>query len=71
MVRQIPTSAFVRSVSLDPEGSYVAASMADGNLGVWSLGDGSMEVKRHVCPKVGCRSSCVGDRPSTYARTEE
>jgi hypothetical protein len=52
VLRQIRTKGFVRSVSLDPEGSYVAASLADGNLGIWDVNDGSQEMRKHVCPKV-------------------
>ncbi|KIY99401.1 chromosome transmission fidelity protein 4 [Monoraphidium neglectum] len=63
VLRQIRTKGFVRSVSLDPEGSYVAASLADGNLGIWDVNDGSQEMRKHVCPKVDTAST----RRSTVA----
>jgi hypothetical protein len=40
-------------VSLDPEGAYVAASFADGGVGIWDAGSGAQEMRKHLAAKVG------------------
>lgn len=57
IVRQISTGGFVRSVAVDPEGAYVAATLADGTLGVWDAATGQQEAKRAVGSKVDPEST--------------
>ncbi|KAI8464009.1 MAG: hypothetical protein J3K34DRAFT_526538 [Monoraphidium minutum] len=57
ILRQIKTDGYVRSVSVDPEGAYVAASMADGGVMVWDMSTGEQEMKRGVCPKIDTAST--------------
>jgi WD40 repeat protein len=55
--RQIATNGYVRSVSLDPEGAYVAAALADGTVGVWDVATGAQEARKSVGNKVAADST--------------
>jgi hypothetical protein len=42
----------VRSVALDPEGTFLAASLAGGELCVWDVKSGASQLRKVLCPKV-------------------
>jgi len=48
----------VRSVSWDPEGTYVAGTMADGSLCVFEAATGKLQARKRVVRKVRL-SLCV------------
>lgn len=50
--RQVRADGYIRSVSLDPEGAYVAASLADGSIGIWDITSGKQEFRKKLAPKV-------------------
>jgi hypothetical protein len=42
----------VRSLAWDPEGTFLAASLAQGTMVVWQLELGQQEMRKRLGPKV-------------------
>lgn len=58
VIRQLRCEGYVRSVAWDPEGVYVAATLAEGSLCVFEASNGKLQARKRVVRKVGVIASC-------------
>ncbi len=53
VLKQMKAEGYVRSLAFDPEGTFLAALMADGTLAIWGVKDGRVELRKRMGPRVG------------------
>eukprot|EP00879_Flechtneria_rotunda_P026773 GHRR01028597.1.p1 GENE.GHRR01028597.1~~GHRR01028597.1.p1 ORF type:complete len:442 (+),score=134.31 GHRR01028597.1:154-1479(+) len=52
VLRTVRADGYVRGLALDPEGTYIAAANADGNVLVWDMKTGEQELKKRLATKL-------------------